>query len=455
MKILIVDDEEISRTILLSKMVHMGTCVAVNSAKTALAELDKANSENQPFDVITLDVSMPGVGGQELLEHIRKKEVQNKIPKNDRVKILMITARMNLGTINACIKRGCNGYLTKPVSEVQLIQSLSQMGFKPATEEKTDKESISHSAGVAEIIKRFYSGKIVLPVFPSIVREIEELMADKDPCVDDLAKIVEKDLVISGKLIAIANSSLYKGLDDVSSLNGALVRLGLKHTLGVCSALATRNLFDSENKALKTEMDKLWVHSFAVATLARRLAEEKGFDNLDTIFLMGLVHDIGTMLLMKVFVDMYPDVCISDENLQLVIHEIHTTFGGVLLKKMHFSKQFINIAEFHHWEQFEEDTDKELLVVSLANTLAREIGLGFFSKKDENDTLKLEESDLFELEIGDLCLEMDDEFELDHDKIIEKLSGLSALKILGLDPENVFSIIEQIHPMIKETSRAF
>ena len=62
MKILIVDDEEISRTILLSKMVHMGTCVAVNSAKTALAELDKANSENQPFDVITLDVSMPGVG---------------------------------------------------------------------------------------------------------------------------------------------------------------------------------------------------------------------------------------------------------------------------------------------------------------------------------------------------------------------------------------------------------
>lgn len=447
MKILIVDDEEISRRILLLKMENMGTCVAVNSAKEALAELDKAKAEKQPFDVITLDVSMPVMGGQELLEHIRKKEVQDKIPKNDRVKILMITARMNVGTINACIKQGCNGYLTKPVNQAQLIQSLCQMGFELATPEKNDEQGMSHSAGVAEIIKRFYSGKIILPVFPSIIKEVEALVADKDSSVDDLTKIVEKDLVISGKLITIANSSLYKGLEDVSSLNGALVRLGLKHTLGVCSALATKNLFDSKNKALKTEMDRLWVHSFAVATLARRLAEEKRLDNLETIFLMGLLHDIGKMLLMKAYVDMNPDVCVSDENLQLAIHEIHTTFGGVLLKKMHFSKQMIKIAEIHHWDHFEENTDKELLVVSLADSMVKILGFSFFSRKDENNTPEFEE--------GDLALETDDEFKLDRDKVMEELSGLSALKVLGLDTEKVFSIIEQIHPKIKETSRTF
>lgn len=447
MKSLIVDDEEISRRILLSKMAYMGTCVAVNSAKEALAELDKAKAEKHPFDLITLDVSMPGMDGQELLEHIRKKEDQDKIPKKDRVKIIMITARMNLGTINACIKRGCNGYLTKPVSQVQLIQSLSQMGFEPGTPEKSNEEEISHSAGVAEIIKRFYSGKIILPVFPSIVKEVEELLAGNDPSVDDLAEIVGKDLVISGKLITIANSSLYKGLDDINSLNGALVRLGLKHTLGVCSALATRNLFDSEDETLKTEMDRLWVHSFAVATLARRLAEEKGLDNLETIFLMGLVHDIGKMLLMQVYADMYPDVGISDNDLQLVIHEIHTTFGGVLLKKMHFSNQIIKIAEFHHWDQFEKSTDKELLVVSLADSLAMEIGFDFFSRKDKNNAPEFEE--------GDVSLETDTAFELDRDKMMEKLSALSALNVLGLDPEKVFSIIEQTHPIIKETSHAF
>ncbi|WP_321494644.1 HDOD domain-containing protein [uncultured Desulfobacter sp.] len=451
MKILIVDDEDISKNILLSKMAHMGTCVAVNNAKEALEELDKAKTDNQPFDLITLDVAMPGMGGQELLEHIRKNEIKNKIPKDDRVKILMITSRMNVGTINACIKRGCNGYLTKPVSQTQLIQSISQMGFELEQAENSGEKELSSSSGVAEIIKRFYSGKIILPVFPSIVKEIEELMAGKDPSVDDLAKIVEKDLVISGKLITVANSSLYKGLDDVNSLNGALVRLGLKHTLAACSALATRNLFDSDNEALKIEMDKLWVHSFAVASLARRLAEEKGFDNLDTVFLMGLVHDIGKMLLMKAFVDVYPDVSISDESLQLAIHEIHTTFGGVLLKKMHFSKQIIKIAEFHHWDKFEGNTDKELLVISLADSLTRLLGFSVLSKKDEDNTPEFEE--------GDLALEVENDevkkFELDHDKIMEELSGVSALKVLDLDPEKVFSILEQIQPMIKENSRAF
>ena len=74
-------------------------------------------------------------------------------------------------------------------------------------------------------------------------------------------------------------------------------------------------------------------------------------------------------------------VSVIRRDLQVVIHEIHTTFGGVLLKKMHFSKQFIKIAEFHHWEEFEKDTDKELLVVSLANSPGHGTGVRLFFKK--------------------------------------------------------------------------
>jgi hypothetical protein len=115
---------------------------------------------------------------------------------------------------------------------------------------------------------------------------------------------------------------------------------------------------------------------------------------------------------------------------------------------MHFSKQIVNIAEFHHWEQFEENSDKELLVISLADALAKELEFIFFPKKNESKTPELEE--------GDVTLEeTDKDPKLDHDQFIKDLSDLSALKILALDPEKVFSIIEQIHPMINETSRAF
>ncbi len=447
MKILIVDDENISRKILVSKMKPIGTCVAVNSAKEALAAMAAAEEENAPFDIVTLDVSMPGMNGQELLEHIRKKEADNNVPKAEQVKILMVTARMNMGTINACIKRGCNGYLTKPVSQAQLLQGLGKLGFDLKDAVKSDENGMAHTAGVAEIINRFYSDKIVLPVFPSIVKEVEELVAGTDPSIDDLAKIVEKDLIISTKLVNIANSPLYKSLDDVESLTAALVRLGMKHTLGVCSALAARNLFNSDDEALKSEMDRLWLHSFAVATLAKRLAEEKGLENLDTIYLIGLVHDIGKMLLMKAFVDMYPDVAVTDRNLQLAIHEIHTTFGGVLLKKMHFSRHIVHMAEFHHWRDFEEDADQNMLIICLADELAGELGFSFFVKKDDAYT---EGAGQEGAEDAGQAEEKED-----RTKIIERLSALSSLKYLGLEPEAVLKIGEQLKPLIKKASRAF
>ena len=446
MKILIVDDEKISRKILVLRMTPFGTCVAVNSAKEALAAMETAVGEKAPFDLITLDVSMPGMNGQEMLEHIREKEAKEKVAKADQVKILMITARMNMGTINACIKRGCNGYLTKPVSQAQLLQGLGKMGFDLKDVPKGEENGMSHTAGVAEIINRFYSGKIVLPVFPSIVKEVEELVSGTDPAIDDLAKIVEKDLIISGKLVNIANSPLYKSLDDVESLTAALVRLGMKHTLGVCSALAARNLFDSEDDALKGEMDRLWLHSFAVATLAKQLAQNKGLENLDTIFLIGLVHDIGKMLLMKAFVDMYPDVSVTDRNLQLAIHEIHTTFGSVLLKKMQFSHHIVHLCEFHHFREFEDDADQDLLILCLADYLADELGFAFFVKDDDART---EETDA---EGEEDAAPTEEEA---RTKIIERLSALSPLKLLGLDPEAVLEMGEKLQPIIKEASRAF
>ncbi len=445
MKILIVDDETISRKILVSKMKSMGTCVAVEDSKKALAELEVAQAKEAPFDVITLDVSMPGMDGKQMLKHIRRQEIQKKIPKKDRVKIIMVTAQMNMSTIKACIKLGCDGYLTKPVSRVQLLQKFGNLGFDTTESLNEEEEETAHNAAVADIINRFYSGKIAMPIFPHIVQEVEALISGDDPSIEDLSKIVEKDIVISTKLISIANSPLYKGMDIVDNLNGALLRLGMKTTQGVVSAVAAKHLFDSDNTTLKTELDRLWIHSFAVGTLGRHLGEAAGSDKLENIFLMGIIHDIGKMLLMKAFVDIHPEVSIADRALRLAIHEIHTTFGAALIKKMRFSKGFVQVAEFHHWNAFDKDTEQELLVVSLADHLAYELGFAFLDSEDRkiSKTKPPEEQ-------GD-----EEALENDRKETLERLSELSAMKLLGLTPQVVLTIGEKIRPMITESAQAF
>ncbi|MBU0971070.1 MAG: HDOD domain-containing protein [Proteobacteria bacterium] len=415
MKILIVDDETISRKILIKHMEALGECVAKDNSRKAIAEFEVAAEQGQPFDLISLDVSMPGMDGQHMLAHIRKREAARKIPRADRVKVIMVTSRINMATIKACIKLGCNGYLSKPVSKYQLWEAVGKMGFDIVVSQKENEES-SYPGMITEIIQRFYKGKISLPVFPHIVKEIQECLEGDSPSIEDLARIVEKDIVISSKLISIANSPLYKGIDTVNCLDAALLRLGMKATQGVISAVAARNMFASRNRSLKRVMENLWMHSFAVACLGKRLGEVLKVEHTENIFLMGIVHDIGKMLLMKAIVDLFPEASVEDPKLQQAIHEIHTTFGAALLKKMRFSKDFIPVAEFHHWNAYPKGTAPELLIINLADSLALEMGFGFT------------------------------EFES---------QPLSSIKQLGLDPDRISEICGQVKSMVKESARAF
>ena len=462
MKILIVDDEKISRKILKSKMESLGTCVAVDSSKKALAEMEVAVSKKQPFDMITLDVSMPGMDGRQVLQHIRRQEIQSKVPKADRVKILMVTARMNMTTIKTCIKLGCNGYLTKPVSRYQLLQNLGKMGFDTKAALKKEDKNQSHATAVADIISRFYAGKIALPVFPHIVQEVQDLLDGEDPGIDDLSHIVEKDIVISSKLISIANSPLYKGMDTADTLNAALLRLGMKTTQGVISAVAAKNLFESNNESLKKELERLWLHSFATASLGKMLAEALGNDNAENIFLMGIIHDIGKMLLMKAFVDMYPEESVEDEEFQLAIHEIHTTFGAALLKKMRFSPAFVQVAEFHHWGTLSKEAEQELMIISLADQLSTEIGFGVLREpapevKDGPETDYAEQAkDAKKIKDAREGIDPDENSGIeDRDGTLKRLKSMSILKHLGLSAETVLAIGEQVRPMVKDSAGAF
>ncbi|MBU2627446.1 MAG: HDOD domain-containing protein [Proteobacteria bacterium] len=428
MKILIVDDETISRKLLLKKMARIGSCTAVDDSLEAMELFDKAVKAKAPFNLITLDVSMPKMDGKQLLSMIRKKEKVLKTPGKDRVKIIMVTSRMNMSTIKECIKLGCNGYLSKPVNTYQLLGNLGRIGLIPSDDiQKEDKNT--HARIVARIIKRFYKGEIKLPVLPGIVTELQALKKSPDPSIMDLANIVKKDIVISSKLISIANSALYKGVDKIDNLNAALIRLGMKATYGLITTLVTKSFFKSDHKELNEILKKLWMHSFACACLGKRIAETVKIGKPETVFLMGIIHDIGKMLLMKAVIDMNPKENLNDPKLQLAVHEIHTTFGAVLLKQMRFSKEFIQIAEFHHWNDFSKQDEKELLVIHLSDFLAGRIGFGFFDIDQHDDKNKPDKT--------------------------AALANLNSLKQLNLDPEKVMQTADEIKSVIMNSAAVF
>ena len=125
MKILIVDDEKVSRKKMQKIVQHYGSCVAVESGVAAIKAYTEALLTGESFGLITLDVSMPDVGGPEVLSTIRTLERKNAIPKRNQAKVLMVTSHSDQATVMASIQAGCDGFIKKPFTPQLVSQKLT------------------------------------------------------------------------------------------------------------------------------------------------------------------------------------------------------------------------------------------------------------------------------------------------------------------------------------------
>jgi len=129
MRVLIVDDELVGRNKMLKIMGNFAECVAVDSGKAAIKAFKEAWEIGEPFDLATLDISMPGMDGTEVLYEIRKIEKAKKIPKEKHIKILMVTIHADRDTIITCIQAECNDYIVKPFDKEVVLGKIKKLGF--------------------------------------------------------------------------------------------------------------------------------------------------------------------------------------------------------------------------------------------------------------------------------------------------------------------------------------
>ncbi len=248
----------------------------------------------------------------------------------------------------------------------------------------------------ANIIQDFTSGNIVPPVMPQVVKEVQAVIKKTSSTAEDIAVVIEKDPVISLRLISVANSPVYRGIHRIRNLKEAIPRMGLKETLSLVIAIANKSLYETEQAQFKILMDKLWVHSLASAYGAKLIAEHLKLPEPENYFLMGLVHDIGKSLLLKAFTSIYKEKKINFDVIQANIQQGHLSIGGVLLRRWGFDDIFIKVVTDHEKMVLAPETPKEILIVHLANMLTRNIGYSLFT--DAVDFSELESATLLEID---------------------------------------------------------
>jgi HD-like signal output (HDOD) protein len=385
----------------------------VDCGQAAIAAYKRSIDTKAPYDLITLDVSMPDLDGREVLKTIREIETENGTNGKQVVKVLMITSSSDKETVLSSIQAGCDDYLVKPFNRDIISDKLEKFGLilpKKRREQITDSQkTVRHMIDIT--IDRFKKGELDLPAMPHIVRQIQDVMDNSKSSVMAVTAIIEKDVSIAVKLIAAANSTHYRGVEKIQSVDAAISRLGLQEIKEIITTIANKSLYNTKNRQLKQLLDKLWLHSLACANAAKLISERVSQADGEKAFMGGLIHDIGSVLLLKSLGDFVSlGEKLDEEDVISSVYEVHTNFGAALLDKWEFTKAYVKICKLHEWTEFAPGTNKETLIVNLADNLTDTIGCGFFTKKPV-DLLELNSTKLLEINaytIADIAKEVSD-----------------------------------------------
>jgi two-component system, chemotaxis family, chemotaxis protein CheY len=129
MKILIVDDDFTSRKILQGSLKDLGNCDLACNGEEACLAYRTAMADGTPYQLILLDIMMPGMDGTEVLKCIREDEEKNRIFGSDRVRIAMATCLNDKDHVIGSFHSGCDGYILKPYTPKSIHHDLKRHGL--------------------------------------------------------------------------------------------------------------------------------------------------------------------------------------------------------------------------------------------------------------------------------------------------------------------------------------
>ena len=130
MKFLIVDDDFVSRRVLQAILSPYGECHFAGDGEKSVQAYTSALKDNKPYDLICMDIMMPGMDGKQALKEIRRIEIEHKVrERQDTVIIIMVTALGDFENIMESFKNQCEAYIVKPIEEKKLIEKLWELGL--------------------------------------------------------------------------------------------------------------------------------------------------------------------------------------------------------------------------------------------------------------------------------------------------------------------------------------
>ncbi len=256
-----------------------------------------------------------------------------------------------------------------------------------------------------------------LPTIPIVAQEILSLLHDDLVTVDVLEKIIAKDPTISAKILSFANSAFFGAKGAIKTIHDAVIRIGFKNVKNISVGISLMTVLHEGEGDTVLDYQRIFKHSATVGMIAKMLAEKLAPNISEEIFINGILHDIGLLVLNKYFRDLYQKVLKESKNSVPVLTSeremmgfTHAEIGTWLADKWKLPNSVLDTTLYHHTPALAKENLKHVAVTHLSDFIAIK---KVYSVIEGNSDYPL---DMAALEI----LEINEEYISDFEKEINK-----------------------------------
>jgi HD-like signal output (HDOD) protein len=135
-------------------------------------------------------------------------------------------------------------------------------------------------------------------VLPEAVVKIKQLIDDQTASMYEIAEVINYDPAIMSQVLKISNSALYKFPSTISTVSKAIQVIGTKAVYDLVLAYGVANAFKSIPSGL-IDLERFWERGVSCGLLAKYFAEEIGVKEPERLFVCGLLHNLGELVMVK------------------------------------------------------------------------------------------------------------------------------------------------------------
>ena len=239
-------------------------------------------------------------------------------------------------------------------------------------------------SAVSEIV----AGTKTLVAPPDVWFRFNEAVNTPSTTIDSIAEIVKTDPSLVANVLKVVNSPYYGIRNQVDTISRAITIIGLDDLYGIITSIVAVNSFSKIATTL-VKPATFWRHSFCTAILAKKIARHCNVLHTERLYVIGLLHDIGSLLLYSSYPEKSEEIINASDGDEEKHYQLekemfgftHCDLGAALLNEWGLPTNLTQAIQLHHEPCSGDEPSLDACIIHLANSLANCYILGTYLEK--------------------------------------------------------------------------